>query len=94
MDVAQIAWWRDGRPIDNDEEVVWGYMYVSLTPAVRTQLELSTEPLQVDVCVRRDCEQESKEGKPVLEYSLQRLGVSVYPSGERKGLLPAKLHLT
>lgn len=59
MDVAQIAWWRDGRPIDNDEEVVWGYMYVSLTPAVRTQLELPTEPLQVDAYVRRDCEQES-----------------------------------
>lgn len=59
--VAQIVWWRDGGPVDLDDEVIWGEgMYVSLTPGGRAQLELFNGPLQVDVYVRRNCEQESK----------------------------------
>lgn len=52
--VARIVWWRDGGPVDQEEDVIWGQgMYLSLTPAGRMQLEALIGPLDVKVYVRR-----------------------------------------
>lgn len=52
--VARIVWWRDGGPVDIDDDVIWGQgTYLSLTPAGRRQIEALTGPLDVRVHVRR-----------------------------------------
>ncbi len=52
--VAQIVWWRDGGPVDIDDDFIWGQgMYLSLTPEGRQQLEMVIGPLNVRVHVRR-----------------------------------------
>ncbi|AOE85923.1 AAA family ATPase [Pseudomonas sp. TCU-HL1] len=52
--VARIVWWRDGGPVDGDEECIWGEgTYIILTPEGRGQLERLTGPLEIDVYARR-----------------------------------------
>jgi hypothetical protein len=52
--IARSVWWRDGGPVDIDDDVIWGQgTYLSLTPAGRQQLEGLTGPLNVRVHVRR-----------------------------------------
>ena len=52
--VARIVWWRDGGPVDMEDDVIWGQgTYLSLTPAGRAQIEALTGPLDVRVYVRR-----------------------------------------
>jgi hypothetical protein len=54
--VARIVWWRDGGPVDVDDDVIWGEgTYLTITPAGRAQLEAFTGPLAVLVHARRGC---------------------------------------
>lgn len=63
--VARIVWWRDGGPLDVDDDIIWGQgMYLSLTARGRKQIELLTGKLTVKVLVRRSYQEEfSKEPK-------------------------------
>jgi hypothetical protein len=53
--VANIVWWRDGGPVDVQEDVYWGEgVLVLLTPTGQAQLELALgRPLQLQTCARR-----------------------------------------
>lgn len=60
--VARIVWWRDGGPVDIDDDVIWGQgMYFSLTPAGQQQIELLTGPLNIRVHVRRSHNPDSRD---------------------------------
>jgi hypothetical protein len=61
--VARIIWWRDGGPVDVDDDVIWGEgAYISLTMAGQQQVEDLMGPLNVRVHVRRSYESESNQG--------------------------------
>jgi tetratricopeptide (TPR) repeat protein len=61
--VARIIWWRDGGPVDVDDDVIWGEgAYISLTMAGQQQVEIMMGPLNVRVHVRRSYETESNQG--------------------------------
>lgn len=60
--VARIVWWRDGGPVDIDDDVIWGQgTYFSLTPAGRQQIEALNGPLDVRVHVRRSYMPDSRD---------------------------------
>ena len=45
---ARIVWWRDGGPVDVDEDVVWGEcFYVSVTSSGLSQIEAVTGRLPI-----------------------------------------------
>ena len=59
---ARIVWWRDGGPVDADDDVIRGQgTYLSLTPEGRQQLEVLRGPLDVRVHFRRSYRPDSKE---------------------------------
>ena len=61
--VARIVWWRDGGPVDVDDDVIWGEgSIISLTLAGLRQVEVLMGPLNVGVYVRRSCESASNHG--------------------------------
>ncbi len=69
--VARMIWWRDGGPVDVDDEVIWGEgVFLSLTPAGRQQIEVLTAPLTIQVYVRRDCEPDSQNGQAQVRVAV------------------------
>ena len=69
--VARMVWWRDGGPVDVDDEVIWGEgMYITLTPAGRQQLEQVTGPLSIEVYARRICSPDSRNGQPQVRTAV------------------------
>ena len=61
--VARIVWWRDGGPVDVNDDVIWGEgAYISLTMDGKQQVEVIMGPLNVRVHVRRSYESESNQG--------------------------------
>lgn len=61
--VARIVWWRDGGPVDVDDDVIWGEgSYISLTLEGLRRAEVLMGPLNVGVYVRRSCESASNYG--------------------------------
>jgi hypothetical protein len=61
--VARIAWWRDGGPVDVDDDVIWGQgAYISLTMAGQQQVEVLMGPLNVRVHVLRSYDSGSNQG--------------------------------
>ena len=71
--VAKIVWWRDGGPVDIDDDVIWGQgAYISLTPVGRQQIEVLMGPLDVRVHVRRSYRPGSKEGAKKFKLSSAR----------------------
>jgi hypothetical protein len=63
--VARIVWWRDGGPVDIEEDVIWGQgHFVSLTPAGRQQIESQAGALDVRVFARRSFTGEGRNGNP------------------------------
>lgn len=62
--VSRIVWWRDGGPVDFDDDVVWGEgTYLSLTPRGRRQIEAITGPLKINVYARRSCGLDQDDGE-------------------------------
>ena len=60
--VARIIWWRDGGPVDVDDDVIWGEgAYISLTMTGQQQVEVFMGPLNVRVHVRRSYDSESTQ---------------------------------
>ena len=60
--VGKIVWWRDGGPVDVDEDVIWGEgIYITVTPAARKQIESHVGPWAVVVNTRRELTRESGE---------------------------------
>jgi hypothetical protein len=60
--VARIAWWRDGGPVDVDDDVIWGQgAYISLTMAGQQQVEVLMGPLNVRVHVLRSYDSGSNQ---------------------------------
>jgi hypothetical protein len=59
---ARIVWWRDGGPVDIEDEVIWGQgTYLILTPNGRKQIEAVMGPLDVRSYVRRSYIPESRD---------------------------------
>jgi len=53
--VARVTWWRDGGPVDIQEDVMWGEgVIVTVTQEGRAQLEALTGPLNIHVHARRE----------------------------------------
>lgn len=60
--VARIVWWRDGGPVDIDDDAIWGQgFYLGLMPAGRQQIEAQIGPLDVRVLVRRSYRSDSHD---------------------------------
>ncbi|WP_143136616.1 ATP-binding protein [Burkholderia ubonensis] len=60
--VSRMVWWRDGGPVDIDDEVIWGEgMYLNLTPVGRKQIEALTGPLKINVYSRRSCRHDLRD---------------------------------
>lgn len=71
--VAKIVWWRDGGPVDIDDDVIWGEgVYVSLTPSGRAQVEAIASQLTVLVNARRDVTPDSEGRKPRSRHASSR----------------------
>jgi len=71
--VATIVWWRDGGPVDIDDEVIWGEgVYVLLTPAGRAQIEAVAGPLPVLAKAHRICPTDSSSETPISRRALSR----------------------
>ena len=70
--MARIVWWRDGGPVDVDEDVIWGEgVYITLTQGARKQIESHVGPLAVVVNARRELTQESGES-PTSRHATSR----------------------
>jgi hypothetical protein len=63
--VARIVWWRDGGPVDVEDDVIWGEgTYLSVTPSGRAQIEAIAGRLTVLVNARRDFTPDSGDDLP------------------------------
>ncbi|ABE44554.1 ATP-binding protein [Polaromonas sp. JS666] len=62
--MARIVWWRDGGPVDVDDDVIWGEgVYVSLTAEGRRQLEAIAGSLTILVNARRGFKPPPNDGE-------------------------------
>ena len=63
--VARVVWWRDGGPVDVEDDVIWGEgVYLSVTPSGRAQIEAIAGSLTILVNARRDFTPGSGDGLP------------------------------
>lgn len=64
--VARIVWWRDGGPVDVEDDAIWGDgVYVSVTSSGLEQIEAAGGSVSVLVHARRRVEPESGDGEPL-----------------------------
>ncbi|MDN7894325.1 ATP-binding protein [Burkholderia cepacia] len=62
--VSRIVWWRDGGPVDIDDDVIWGEgTYLNLTPTGRRQIEALIGPLKINVYSRRSCHRDLRDSE-------------------------------
>lgn len=60
--VARIVWWRDGGPVDLEDDAIWGQgFYLNLTPVGRQQIEALTGSLDVRVLARRSYKPDTRD---------------------------------
>lgn len=71
--VARIVWWRDGGPVDIEDDAIWGEgVYLTVTSKGRAQIETIAGPLQVIVNARREYVPTTSGGLPQSRYAASR----------------------
>ena len=71
--VARVVWWRDGGPVDIEDDAIWGEgVYVCVTTPGLAQIEATCGSLPVLTHVRRKVRPEHGDGEPLARSASGR----------------------